>query len=114
MTIRIHDALATVACLMMGALNLGAAGPAVAQTQTPVQTPVQAETQVQRQNRSHVRAPGAPGAVSGANATGAPLPPDDSLFRALGGEEGIHRVINDLVDRAIRDPRIVECLTHHE
>ena len=31
---------------------------------------------------------------------------DDSLFRALGGEDGIRRVVNDLVDRAVQDPRI--------
>lgn len=31
---------------------------------------------------------------------------DDSLYRALGGEDGIRKVVNELVDRAVQDPRI--------
>jgi hemoglobin len=31
---------------------------------------------------------------------------DDTLYRALGGEEGIARIVDGMVDRAYADPRI--------
>ena len=39
---------------------------------------------------------------------GAPAPADDALFRALGGQAGIDRIVGDFVPRLVADPRTGE------
>ena len=41
-------------------------------------------------------------------AAGAPAPADDALFRALGGQAGIDRIVGDFVPRLKADPRTGE------
>ena len=41
-------------------------------------------------------------------AAGAPAPADDALFRALGGQAGIDRIVGDFVPRLVADPRTSE------
>ena len=48
----------------------------------------------------------APSAASAAAAGGAPA--DDTLFRALGGQAGIARIVDDFVPRLVADPRMSE------
>ena len=43
-----------------------------------------------------------------ANPAGAPAPADDTLFRALGGQAGIDRIVGDFVPRLVADPRTAE------
>jgi hemoglobin len=38
-------------------------------------------------------------------AASAPAPADDALYRALGGQPGIARVVDDFVPRLVADPR---------
>ena len=45
-------------------------------------------------------------AASAAAAGGAPA--DDTLFRALGGQAGIDRLVDDFVPRLVADPRMSE------
>jgi hemoglobin len=44
---------------------------------------------------------------SNANAGATPLA-DDSVYRAFHGQEGISRVVDELVDRSVADPRTAE------
>ncbi len=39
---------------------------------------------------------------------GAPAPADDTLFRALGSQAGIDRIVGDFVPRLVADPRTGE------
>ncbi|MDP3490978.1 MAG: group 1 truncated hemoglobin [Phenylobacterium sp.] len=48
-----------------------------------------------------------PYAVDDANAGAAPMA-EDAVFEALGGVQGVSRIIDDLVDRSVRDPRLEE------
>lgn len=45
--------------------------------------------------------------VTDANAGAAPLA-EAAVFQAFGGVEGISRIVDDLVDRSVRDPRLEE------
>ncbi len=47
-------------------------------------------------------------AQSAAPATSAVAPADDTLFRALGGQAGIARIVDDFVPRLVADPRLSE------
>lgn len=94
MRTRTRSALRAIAFSATAACFLGLGGSAMAQAQ------------------SQTSPPGASRVAPAANSTGAPVPHDDSLFLALGGEDGIHRFINDLVDRAIHDPRIAHQFEH--
>ena len=40
------------------------------------------------------------------NSAGAPAPADDALFRALGGQAGIDRIVDASVDNYLADDRI--------
>jgi hemoglobin len=51
--------------------------------------------------------PVAPYAQSPANAGGTPLK-GDATFKAFHGKAGIDRIVGDLIDRNVRDPRIGE------
>ena len=42
------------------------------------------------------------------NPAGAPAPADDTLFRALGGQAGIDRIVGEFVPRLVADPRTGE------
>jgi hemoglobin len=42
------------------------------------------------------------------NPAGAPAPADDALFRALGGQAGIARIVGDFVPRLVTDARMGE------
>ncbi|UTP40276.1 group 1 truncated hemoglobin [Phenylobacterium sp. LH3H17] len=66
-------------------LSLAAATPVVAQEETPVDPYVQ----------------------SNANAGAAPFA-GDAVLAAFHGREGVGRIVDDLVDRSIADPRIAE------
>ena len=48
-----------------------------------------------------------PYAVTDANAGAEPLA-EGAVFEAFGGVEGVSRIIDDLVDRSVRDPRLEE------
>jgi len=48
-----------------------------------------------------------PYAVTDANAGAEPLA-EGAVFAAFGGVEGVSRIIDDLVDRSVRDPRLEE------
>ena len=52
--------------------------------------------------------PAAHAQPAAASAPGAPLPADDALFRALGGQAGIDRVVGDFVPRLAADSRTGE------
>jgi hemoglobin len=45
--------------------------------------------------------------VTDANAGVAPMA-EDAVFEAFGGVEGVGRIVDDLVDRSVRDPRLEE------
>ena len=47
-------------------------------------------------------------AQSAAPAASAAAPADDTLFRALGGQAGIARIVDDFVPRLVADPRLSE------
>lgn len=47
-------------------------------------------------------------AQSAAPAASASVPADDALFRALGGQAGIARIVDDFVPRLVADPRLSE------
>ena len=47
-------------------------------------------------------------AQSAAPAASAVAPADDTLFRALGGQAGITRIVDDFVPRLVADPRLSE------
>ncbi|MES2897584.1 MAG: group 1 truncated hemoglobin [Pseudomonadota bacterium] len=66
-------------------LSFAAATPVVAQEETPVDPYVQ----------------------SNANAGAAPFA-GDAMLAAFHGREGVGRIVDDLVDRSIADPRIAE------
>jgi hemoglobin len=48
-----------------------------------------------------------PYAVTDTNAGAEPLA-EGAVFEAFGGAEGVSRIIDDLVDRSVRDPRLEE------
>ncbi len=48
-----------------------------------------------------------PYAVDNANAGAGPLA-DGAVFEAFGGADGVSRIVDDLVDRSVRDPRLEE------
>lgn len=48
-----------------------------------------------------------PYAVDDANAGAAPMA-EDAVFEAFGGVQGVSQIIDDLVDRSVRDPRLEE------
>lgn len=47
-------------------------------------------------------------AQSAAPAASTAAPADDTLFRALGGQAGIARIVDDFVPRLVADPRLSE------
>lgn len=55
-----------------------------------------------------VLAPPAALAQEAGPASAAAVPADDSLFRALGGQPGIDRIVDDFVPRLVADPRTSE------
>ena len=52
--------------------------------------------------------PGARAQTAAPAATAAPMPADDTLFRALGGQPGIDAIVGDFVPRLAADPRTGE------
>lgn len=48
-----------------------------------------------------------PYAVDNANAGAGPLA-NGAVFEAFGGADGVSRIVDDLVDRSVRDPRLEE------
>jgi hemoglobin len=52
--------------------------------------------------------PAAPAQSAAPSDAGAPAPADDALFRALGGQAGIDRIVGDFVPRLVADPRTGE------
>jgi hemoglobin len=52
--------------------------------------------------------PGAHAQAAASSAAGAPLPADDALFRALGAQPGIDRIVADFVPRLVADSRTGE------
>lgn len=57
--------------------------------------------------------PVAPYEQSDANAGATPLP-DLSVFQAMGGREGVQRIVDDLVARSVADPRIADIFVNHD
>ncbi|ABI77255.1 protozoan/cyanobacterial globin family protein [Hyphomonas neptunium ATCC 15444] len=45
--------------------------------------------------------------ISNENAGAAPLP-DEDLYEVFGGEAGVSRIVDDLVERSLNDPRIAD------
>ena len=52
--------------------------------------------------------PGAYAQPAAASTAAAPVPADDALFRALGGQAGIDRIVADFVPRLVTDARMGE------
>jgi hemoglobin len=48
-----------------------------------------------------------------ANAGAAPLA-NDAVLRAFHGKDGVYRVVNDAIDRAVADPRISDIFKAHD
>lgn len=80
--------------------SLGAAGAAVAVLFTLCLAPAHA------QQAATAPAPAAAPAANGADRAGMTRPAPDGLYEALGEKPGIARLMDDLVTRAVADPRI--------